>query len=68
MSSSKQIKEGAFLSYFSIGVNILSGLLYTPWMVNQIGQSNYGLYTLAHSLISLLLVDFGLSSATARYF
>lgn len=67
MNSSKQIKVGALLSYFSIGVNILSGLLYTPWMVNQIGQSNYGLYTLANSLISLLLVDFGLSSATARY-
>ncbi len=67
MNSSKQIKLGAVLSYFSIGVNILSGLLYTPWMVNQIGQSDYGLYTLANSLISLFLIDFGLSSATARY-
>lgn len=67
MSSQKQIKLGAVLSYFSIGINILSGLLYTPWMVDQIGQSDYGLYTLANSLISLFLVDFGLSSATARY-
>lgn len=67
MNSSKQIKWGSILSYLSIVVNILSGLLYTPWMINQIGSSQYGLYTLAHSLITLFLVDFGLSSATARY-
>lgn len=67
MDSSKQIKWGAVLSYVSIATNIVAGLLYTPWMIEQIGQSQYGLYTLAHSLITLFLVDFGLSSATARY-
>ena len=67
MNSSKQIKIGAVLSYISIAVNIIAGLIYTPWMVNQIGKSHYGLYTLANSLISLFLVDFGLSSATARF-
>jgi len=55
------------LSYISIAVNIISGLLYTPWMVSTIGKSQYGLYTLANSLITLFLVDFGLSSATGRY-
>ena len=63
----KQIKIGTIISYISIGVNILVGLLYTPWMVKQIGQSQYGLYTLANSLITLFLFDFGLSSATARF-
>lgn len=63
----KQITLGAILSYFSISFNIIAGLLYTPWMVRQIGQNQYGLYTLATSLISIFLVDFGLSSATARY-
>lgn len=67
MNSGKQIKFGAALSYLSIAVNIISGLLYTPWMVETIGQSQYGLYTLAHSLITLFLVDFGLSAATGRY-
>lgn len=67
MNSSKQIKLGAILSYISIAVNILSGLLYTPWMVATIGKSQYGLYTLANSVITLFLVDFGLSSATSRY-
>ena len=67
MNSSKQIKLGAVLSYVALGVNIVTGLLYTPWMVDSIGKSQYGLYTLANSLITLFLFDFGLSSATARY-
>lgn len=67
MHNSKQIKLGALLSYSSIAVNIITGLLYTPWMVASIGKSQYGLYTLANSVITLFMVDFGLSSATGRY-
>lgn len=67
MTSKNQIKAGAVLSYIAIAVNILAGLIYTPWMIGRIGQSQYGLYTLANSLITLFMVDFGLSSATTRY-
>lgn len=67
MSNSRQVKIGAILSFASIALNIVAGLLYTPWMVKRIGQGDYGLYTLANSLITLFLVDFGLSSATSRY-
>lgn len=66
-SSSKQIKLGAVMSYLSIAINICAGLIYTPWMVHSIGQSDYGLYTLAGSLISLFMVDFGISSAVSRF-
>lgn len=66
-SSSKQIKLGALLSYISIAINIGAGVLYTPWLVKSIGQSDYGLYTLAGSLISLFMVDFGISSAVSRF-
>lgn len=58
-----QIKVGGILSYVSIFINILAGLIYTPWMIQEIGPSQYGLFTLANSLISLFLIDFGLSSA-----
>ena len=67
MDNAKQIKWGAVTSYIAIFVNIIAMLIYTPWMVETIGKSQYGLYTLANSLITLFLVDFGLSSATARY-
>ncbi|MBR7132915.1 MAG: oligosaccharide flippase family protein [Clostridia bacterium] len=63
----KQIKFGAILAYVAIAINILSGLLYTPWMIQQIGKADYGLYTLVNSLITMFMVDFGLSAAAARY-
>lgn len=67
MNSSKQIKLGALLSYFAIAFNMVSGLLYTPWMIEQIGQGNYGLYTLSNSLITLFVMDFGMSAAVSRF-
>lgn len=63
----KQIVLGALISYITIGVNILAGILYTPWMIAEIGKSNYALYTLALSVISLFMMDFGLSAATSRF-
>lgn len=55
------------MSYFAIAFNMIAGLIYTPWMISQIGQSNYGLYTLATSLITLFIVDFGMSAAVTRF-
>lgn len=63
----RQIKLGALLSYAGLAINIIISLLYTPWMASTIGQSNYALYTLASSFISLFMVDFGLSSAASRF-
>lgn len=65
--SRKQIKYGSIISYILIFLNILLGLLYTPWILNEIGDSHYGLYTLASSLIALFLLDFGMSSAVSRF-
>lgn len=62
-----QIKRGAILSYVNLGLNVVIGLIYTPWMINSIGQSDYGLYTLAMSIIGLLAFDFGLGNATTKF-
>lgn len=62
-----QIKGGALISYLGIFINILTGLIYTPWILRTIGASNYGLYTLAISLISIFVMDFGVSAAVTRY-
>ena len=67
MNSSKQLKLGALMSYFAIAFNMIAGLIYTPWMITQIGQSNFGLYTLATSLITLFVMDFGMSAAVTRF-
>ena len=60
-------KKGAIISYITIFVNIVASLLYTPWMLDKIGDSNYGLYTLATTLINMFLLDFGFSSAVSRF-
>lgn len=67
MQSSKQLKIGILISYLAIGINIVTGLLYTPWMIRSIGRENFGLYTLALSVITLFVFDFGLSAAVTRF-
>lgn len=62
-----QIETAAIISYLIIIFNILSGLIYTPWMISKIGQSDYGLYTLSSSLISMFIVDFGIGAAVSRF-
>jgi len=62
-----QIKTAAVISYASLFLNVVTGLLYTPWVINSIGKENYGLYTLAMSVISLFVFDFGLGQAIQRY-
>jgi O-antigen/teichoic acid export membrane protein len=66
-NSNKQIKNGAIVSYATILFNILAGLIYTPWLIKQIGQSNYGLYILAISIIGFIAMDFGLDGAVSRF-
>lgn len=66
-NSNKQIKLGALFSYFAIAFNIISGLIYTPWMVRQIGQSDYGLYTMVTSLITYFTLDFGFGGAISKF-
>lgn len=63
----KQIGWGAIISYAAIAFNILAGLIYTPWMVRTIGDSSFALYTLALSIISLFLLDFGIGAAVTKF-
>lgn len=61
------IGKGAVISYVSIFVNIAISFFYTPWMIRQIGMSDYGLYSLIMSFISYFLMDFGLHQAVQRF-
>lgn len=63
-----QVKARATLNYVIIGLNTLTGLLYTPYMLRCLGQNEYGLYSLVASVIAYLtLLDFGFGSAIVRY-
>lgn len=65
--NTKQIKWGAIISYLMIAVNIVLGLIYTPWILRKIGSSHYGLYTISSSITALFLMDFGMSAAVTRF-
>lgn len=65
--SNKKIAAGTILGYFGLGLSIISGLFFTPWIKENIGNSMYGLYTLGQSVINLFLLDFGLSNSVSAY-
>lgn len=65
--SSRQVRIGTVVSFIAIIVNIISGLIFTPWLIHQLGDSDYGIYSIGTSIITLLLMDFGISEAVAKY-
>ncbi|MFS0620668.1 oligosaccharide flippase family protein [Priestia megaterium] len=63
-----QLKFGVYLSYVSIFVTNITNLILTPFIVRNLGQSEYGLYMLIGAMIGYIAVlDFGLGNTTIRY-
>ena len=67
-----QRKIGAILSFLVIGLNIIIGISYTPFLIRMLGQAEYGLYSIIYNVMSYLTVmDMGFGNAiiiyTARY-
>lgn len=63
-----ELKTGAVLNYFVIILHTFVGLLYTPYMLRMMGQSEFGLYSLVASVISYLtILDLGMGNAIVRY-
>lgn len=63
-----QRKAGTLLSYAYIIITNTISLFYTPYMLRMMGQSEYGLYGTASSIISYLSVlSFGIGGAYIRF-
>ena len=63
-----QLRIGVVLSYINLGISCIIPFMYTPVMLRILGQSEYGLYSLANSVISYLtLLTFGFGSTVIRY-
>ena len=68
MNESKQRKVGAVLSYVSIIVSTLVQLVYTPFLIRMLGQSEYGLFALVTSVMAYFSVlDMGFGNAMVRF-
>lgn len=66
--SLSQVKYGAILSYILIILNTVSGLLVTPYIVDKLGGSAYGVYkTMSSFTAALLVLDIGLGGTLLRY-
>ncbi|MDM1376769.1 polysaccharide biosynthesis C-terminal domain-containing protein [Myroides marinus] len=58
--ASSSLKRAAVVSYSVLIINILTGLLYTPWMISKIGKDDYSLYILITSFLAYFTVDYGI--------
>ena len=64
-----QLKAGVVLSYLSMILTNAISIVYTPIMLRMLGQSEYGLYQLANSVVSYLgLLSFGFGSAYIKFY
>lgn len=64
-----QLKIGSILSYAQMGIGVLIGLLYTPFMIRLLGKSEYGLYNTVSSTLSMLsILSLGFNSSYIRYY
>ncbi len=64
-----QRKIGVLLSYTSEIIKILTALIYTPIMLRLLGQSEYGLYQLVHSVVAYLsLLSLGFTASYVRFY
>ncbi len=67
-SSAKNIKVGAILTYLTQFLSIAISFVYVPIMLRQLGQSEYGLYSIVQSLISYLqMSEMGIGTTATRY-
>ena len=63
-----QVRAGAVLSFLLITITTFAGILYTPFLLRQLGQTEYGLYSLAASIIAyLVLFDLGFGASITRF-
>lgn len=68
MAKLSQQKAGVLLSYVNLILGCVVPILYTPIMLDILGQAEYGLYSLSQSVTSYLnLLNLGLGTAIVRY-
>ncbi len=65
----KQMSGGVVLSYMVIIAQFVSGLVYTPIVLNTLGKSQYGIYSLCTSFMGYLtIMNGGANAAYIRFY
>ena len=64
-----QIKFGIILQYIQMAVSIIINLIYTPFLLQILGDSEYGIYSLVSSIIAYLnLLSLGFGTSYIRFY
>lgn len=59
---------GVVINYLILALNIVIGLVFTPFMISKLGDGQYGVCSLASSLVSFVtLLDLGFGQTWVRY-
>ena len=63
-----QLKKGVFLSYTTIFLTNVIGLVLTPFIIKSLGDAEYGLYSLIGAFVGYITVlDLGLNNTIVRF-
>jgi O-antigen/teichoic acid export membrane protein len=63
-----QLKKGALLSYITIFLTNIIGVVLTPYIIKTLGDAEYGLYTLIGAFVGYIgVLDFGLNNTIIRF-
>ncbi|MDO4618546.1 MAG: oligosaccharide flippase family protein [Clostridia bacterium] len=67
-NESKQVKLGAIFSYLLIILNTVFGLFVSPFTLECLGDSSFGVYkTIASFSATLMVLDLGIGTTVMRY-
>jgi len=68
-SKSTQLKAGTLLTYLQLVISTIISLIYTPVMLKLLGQTEYGLYNIAATVVSYVnLLNMGFASSYVRFY
>lgn len=63
-----QLKTGAVISYLNLIIGNIIPFIYTPIMLRLLGRAEYGLYSIAGSIMGYIgLLNFGIGGSIVRY-
>lgn len=67
MEKTNKLGKSILISYISIIFTLISGFLYTPWLIRELGTSDYAIYSIATSLVVYFTMDFGIGATITRF-
>jgi O-antigen/teichoic acid export membrane protein len=68
-NASKNRRIGIVLQYSQMAISIIINLIYTPIMIRVLGDAEYGIYSIAASIISYLnIISLGFGASYIRFY